>query len=114
MIGDKFRQRLDEEIYRYDALLVVLSRASVNSSWVEKEVETALEKERRMKNKTVLFTIRLDEAAMKASQAWAADVRRGRHIGDFSDWRNRYSYKKAFEGLLRDLQGEKSNKASES
>ena len=45
-IGEKFRPRIDEAIRWYDKLLLVLSENSVNSPWVEKEVETAFEKER--------------------------------------------------------------------
>ena len=40
-------------------LLLVLTESSVKSPWVEKEVETALEKERK-RGQTVLFPIRLD------------------------------------------------------
>jgi TIR domain-containing protein/pentapeptide repeat protein len=57
-IGEKFRPRIDEAIRRHDKLLLVLSQHSVRSVWVEKEVETAFEKERRYK-KLVLFPIRL-------------------------------------------------------
>jgi hypothetical protein len=69
---------------------------------VEKEVETAFEKEQRQQQ-TVLFPIRLDEAIMEAKEAWAADIRRTRHIGDFCGWKNHDSYRAAFERLLRDL-----------
>jgi hypothetical protein len=85
--------------------MVLLSKSSVSSPWVEKEVETAFEKERREK-RTVLFPIRLDDAVMDTDQAWAADIRRTRHIGDFRDWKNHDSYKRAFERLLRDLKAE--------
>jgi hypothetical protein len=80
----------------------ILSEHSVNSIWVEKEVETAFEKERQQ-NRTVLFPIRLDDAVMETEQAWAADIRRTRHIGDFRDWKSHTSYKKSFDRLLRDL-----------
>jgi len=82
--------------------MVLLSKHSVSSPWVEKEVETAFEKEHREK-RIVLFPIRLDDAVMETGEAWAADIRRTRHIGDFRDWKNHDSYKKAFERLLRDL-----------
>jgi TIR domain len=101
-IGDKLRPAFDEAIRVHDKLMVLLSGNSVGSPWVEKEVETAFEKERRQ-SRTVLFPIRLDEAVMETNQAWAADIRRTRHIGDFRDWKNHDSYKKAFERLLRDL-----------
>jgi hypothetical protein len=102
-IGDKFRMRIDEAIRIHDKLLLVLSENSVESAWVEKEVETAFEKERRQDNKPVLFPIRLDDAVMETDQAWAADVRRTRQIGDFSHWKDHDAYQQAFQRLLRDL-----------
>jgi hypothetical protein len=65
-------------------------------------VETAFEKEDEQK-KTVLFPVRLDGAVMEEKTGWAADIRKSRHIGDFRDWKNHDSYKKAFERLMRDL-----------
>lgn len=108
-IGDKFRPRIDEAIRLYDKLLLVLSENSIHSSWVEKEVETAFEKERKQDGKTVLFPIRLDNVVMETDQAWAADIRRTRHIGDFRNWKNHDEYKKAFDRLLRDLKAEEKN-----
>ena len=40
---------------------------------------------------------------MEINQAWAADIRRTRHIGDFSRWKDHDAYQQAFERLLRDL-----------
>lgn len=104
-IGDRFRLRIDESIRVYDKLMVVLSANSIHSEWVEKEVETAFEKERKQKT-TVLFPIRLDDEVMKTDQAWAADIRRTRHIGDFIKWKDHDSYQTAFDRLLRDLKAE--------
>jgi uncharacterized protein YjbI with pentapeptide repeats len=101
-IGDKFRTRIDESIRVYDKVIVVLSENSIPSGWVEKEVETAFEREQREK-KLVLFPIRLDDAVMETNQAWAADIRRVRHIGDFHTWKDHDQYQKSFERLLRDL-----------
>jgi uncharacterized protein YjbI with pentapeptide repeats len=106
-IGDRFRVRIDESIRLYDKLLLVLSESSVASGWVEKEVETAFEKEREQ-GKIMLFPVRLDDAVLDAKTGWAADVRRSRHIGDFRDWKNHDSYRKAFERLMRDLKAEAS------
>lgn len=104
-IGDKIRARIDESIRIYDKLLIVLSEYSIASDWVEKEVETAFEKEHRQ-HKLVLFPIQLDDAVMATTQAWAADIRRTRHIGDFRQWKNHDDYLKALEKLLRDLKAE--------
>ena len=101
-IGDKFRVRIDESIRIYDKLVVILSENSIRSPWVEEEVEAALEKERKQ-NKPVLFPIRLDDAVMETDQAWASNLRRTRHIGDFRAWKDHDQYQKSFERLLRDL-----------
>jgi hypothetical protein len=47
---------------------LVLSKDSIASPWVEKEVETAFERERREK-RLGLFPIRLDDAVMKTDEA---------------------------------------------
>ncbi len=82
--------------------MIVLSEASVESRWVEREVNAAREREDR-ENRTILFPIRIDDAVMNAPQPWAADIRRTRHIGDFIRWKDHDSYEKAFARLLRDL-----------
>lgn len=102
-IGDRFRVRIDESIRVYDKLILILSENSVSSEWVGDEVEAALEKEEGQGGKVVLFPLRLDGAVMEIKSGWPAKVRRTRHIGDFSDWKSHDSYKKAFEGLMRDL-----------
>jgi hypothetical protein len=104
-IGDRIRPRIDEAIRKYDKLLLVLTENSISSTWVEKEVEAAFEKE-RLQGRTVLFPIRLDDAVMQATEAWAADIRRTRHIGDFSGWKEHDKYKAAFDRLMRDLKAE--------
>ncbi len=109
-IGERFRPKIDEAIRLHDKLLLVLSKNSVASPWVETEVESAFEREHR-ERRTVLFPIRLDNGVKETDEAWAADIRRTRHIGDFSDWKNHDSYQEGFERLLRDLKAEdKANK----
>jgi uncharacterized protein YjbI with pentapeptide repeats len=106
-IGDRFRVRIDESIRLHDKLLLLLSEQSVGSQWVEQEVETALEKERKAKERgeerTVLFPIRLDDAVMEIEGGWPALVRRTRHIGDFTRWKDHDAYRASFERLLLDL-----------
>jgi uncharacterized protein YjbI with pentapeptide repeats len=104
-IGDIFRTRIDHVIRVYDKLLLVLSNNSVSSQWLEKEVETAMEREREQA-KTMLFPVRLDDAVNEIKTGWPADVRRTRHIGDFTNWKDRESYEKALDRLFRDLKAE--------
>lgn len=100
-IGEKVRAGIDEAIRSYDKLLLILSDNSVHSDWVAREVERALERERRT-GIPVLFPIRIDDAIEATSVDWAADVRMI-HIGDFRNWRNLSSYGAAFSRLVRDL-----------
>lgn len=100
--GDRFQEQIDQSIRLFDKAIVILSAESVQSRWVEHEVNAALERESR-ETRSVLFPIRIDDAVMKGPQPWAAHLRRSRHIGDFREWTAHASYVKAFERLLRDL-----------
>jgi len=99
------RDRIDESIRLHDKLLIVLSQASIASPWVRREVEAAFEREDRQKS-IVLFPVRVDDAVMETNEAWAADIRRTRQIGDFTQWKDHDSYQKAFARLVRDLTAE--------
>jgi hypothetical protein len=103
--GELTTQQIEVSIGGHDKLLLVLSKNSIESPWVEREVQAAFEREHRS-NKLVLFPIRLDETVMETTKAWAADIRRTRHIGEFDQWREHGSYKKALKRLLRDLKTE--------
>ena len=106
-IGDKLRVRIDEAIRTYEKLLLLLSEYSMASPWVENEVETAFDKENERGGELVLFPIRLDDAVMDSKTGWAAAIRRTRHIGNFSNWKNHDEYQRGLERLLRDLKIEK-------
>ena len=103
-VGARIRPAIDESIRVHDKLLLVLSEASVNSQWVEQEVETALARERGAAGMTVLFPIRIDDAVMGSDAGWPALIKHSRNIGDFTRWRDHDSYAEAFSRLLRDLQ----------
>jgi uncharacterized protein YjbI with pentapeptide repeats len=104
-IGENFRQRIDESIRLHDKLLLILSEQSIASPWVEDEVAAALEREHK-ENRLVLFPISIDDAVWDSKRAWAASLRRMRHVGGFKDWKHHDGYKKAFNRLLRDLKAE--------
>jgi HD domain/TIR domain len=115
-IGDRFRLKIDESIKLHDKLLLILSRSSIRSAWVESEVEAALEHERRRsqdlpenegRSSTILFPISIDDSVFEASSGWVAEVRRTRHIGDFRNWQDPARYAIALKRLLRDLAADK-------
>jgi hypothetical protein len=106
-IGDKFQDVIENAIRLHDKLLVVLSENSVSSPWVEREVQAAFENENRQ-GSAMLFPVRLDDAVMDCQRAWAADIRRTRHIGDFRKWTDHDSFQKSLDRLLRDLKSQDS------
>ena len=101
-IGAKTRVVIDETIRIYDKLLLILSEHSVQSNWVEHEVEMALNKELEHGG-TVLFPVRLDDSALQSKASWF-EFLKTRNIGDLRLWKNHDDYQKAFDRLLRDLQ----------
>ena len=104
-IGDKIRLDVNEAIGVHDKLLLILTKHSIASDWVEGEVEAALERERKEKL-IVLFPIRLDDSVMETPIGWASPIRQTRHIGDFRGCKNHSAYQSAFARLLNDLRAE--------
>lgn len=101
-IGDKIRHAIEGAIKVHDKLMIILSKDSIESQWVENEVEAALAREQK-ENRVLLFPIMLDKSVFDTDSPWAATIQRTRHIGDFTNWKDHDSYTKAFERLLRDL-----------
>jgi uncharacterized protein YjbI with pentapeptide repeats len=101
-IGAKTWDAIDEAIRLRDKLLVILSKASIGSDWVEDEVSKALAEE-RSRRQVVLFPIRIDNEAMSTAEPWAVKLRDQRNIGDFRQWKKPAEYQKSLERLLRDL-----------
>lgn len=104
IIGEPFVSGIDKGIRLHDKLLLILSEHSVASEWIDFEVNLALTKEKG-KEPWVLFPIRLDNTVMQTDLRWANMIRESRHIGDFTQWKDHDSYKKAFDKLLSDLKG---------
>ena len=101
-MGDAIRQQVDQLIRIQDKLLVVLSKFSVESPWIQKEVEAALTEERN-RNRTVLFSLCLDKSSMDAETDWLNRLQKNRRIYDFSAWENWEAYYTQFNCLLEDL-----------
>jgi hypothetical protein len=101
-IGAKIIDAIDEAIRLRDKVLLILSEGAIASDWVEGEVTRALDEERTRKQ-VVLFPVRLDDAVMQTSQAWARLLRGQRNIGDFTRWKDHDAYKQSFDRVVRDL-----------
>ena len=78
----------------------------LQSEPVLREIERALQREDTEK-KSILFPIRIDDYIFeKWEHPRKADVVR-KVVGDFTNWKDRDSYQKAFSRLLRGLKSEK-------
>lgn len=108
--GKKLHEQIDAAIGLYDRLLLVLSTNSINSEWVKTEIADARKREAREKRQ-MLFPIRLvDFETLRNWECFDADTGtdsareiREYFIPDFSNWRDRDCYQRAFLALLRDL-----------
>jgi uncharacterized protein YjbI with pentapeptide repeats len=100
--GAKTWDAIDEAIRLRDKLLLILSKASIASEWVEDEVNKAYAEERSRKE-VVLFPVRIDNAVMSTDEPWAVKLRDQRNIGDFRQWKKPDAYQKSLDRLLRDL-----------
>lgn len=101
-MGDEIRQQVDQLIRVQDKLLVVLSKFSIESPWIQKEVEAAIEEERNRK-RAVLFPVRLDNGRMDAEKDWLDDLQKTHPIYDFTAWQNWEAYFAQFSHLVEDL-----------
>jgi uncharacterized protein YjbI with pentapeptide repeats len=101
-VGAKTWDAIGKAIELHDKVLLVLSQNSVDSDWVEDEVQKAFAKERDRKQ-LVLFPVRIDDAVMKTPEPWARKLRDQRNIGDFQRWKDDNAYKQSFERVVRDL-----------
>ena len=43
-----------------------------------------------------LFPVRLDKAVMEIEDGWPADIKRTRHVGDLTQWKDHDAYQQAF------------------
>ena len=100
--GAKIWDAIDEAIRLRDRLLLILSKASIASEWVEDEVNKAYAEERSRKE-IILFPIRIDNTVISTNEPWAVKLRDQRNIGDFRQWKKPAEYQKSLERLLRDL-----------
>ena len=107
--GRDLRRQLRDAIHVNDRTLLVLSPHSIESAWVEDEIQTAFDRE-TSEGRRVLFPIHLgDYETLKAWELFDDDGRnlargvRNLFIPDFSGWTDPEVYQSALAGLLTDL-----------
>jgi hypothetical protein len=85
-IGAKTWDAIDEAIKLRERLLLILSKNSIDSDWVEDEVQKAFAEERERKQ-PILFPLRVDDAVMNTPE----------------QWKDHNAYQQSFQRMLRDL-----------
>ncbi len=103
--GEKFPASITEAVQSREKLLVVLSKNSLSSEWVKREVTLARQKEGKGE-KEVLVPIRLDSAVLNSTVDLAAAMRKRRNIRSFENWQQPSRYQKMLKDLLNDLRKE--------
>jgi uncharacterized protein YjbI with pentapeptide repeats len=101
-IGADISDTLDSRIASSDRMLVILSKSSLSSAWVENEAKKALAEERK-KRRVVLMPVQLDDSVRDTNTPWVATLRENRSIGDFRNWKDSTCYREALQALLRNL-----------
>lgn len=101
-MGDESRQRVNQQIRIHEKLLIVLSEFSIESTWIQQEVEVALEEE-RLRGRSVLFPIRLEDGNLDGEKEWLVTLQKTHQIYDFSSWNSWETYYVQFLLLLNNL-----------
>jgi len=82
-------------------VLLVVSRHSTSTNWLERDAEHWIQNE-RLYNRKLLFAVRLDEVALGLSDRPGGMALKARAI-DFRRWKDRTPYMNALTGLLSTL-----------
>ena len=98
--GDKIRDEIDKAINKSDKLLIVLSSSSIDSYWVEDEVEAAIESEIKS-NSIKLIPIMIENEVFESEKPWFRKIKRNRNIGDFSNVNTKDEFKDSITKLVR-------------
>ncbi|MDQ3821567.1 MAG: toll/interleukin-1 receptor domain-containing protein, partial [Acidobacteriota bacterium] len=108
--GKKLHEQIYNAIQVHDRLLLILSKASLQSEWVKTEIRKARKIE-IAENRRKMFPIRLvDIETIREWECFDADSGKDLAIEvrefflpDFSNWKNHDAFEASFEKLLKDL-----------
>jgi uncharacterized protein YjbI with pentapeptide repeats len=117
--GQAIDERIDRVVRPYDKLLLVLSRDSLNTYWVQTEIYKATQREKN-EARRLLHPVSLvpneELAAWQCRDAdtgkdFASEIRQ-RTVLDFSSWRNLEALERGLERLSEDLRKDEAAPAS--
>ncbi|MEM6724213.1 MAG: toll/interleukin-1 receptor domain-containing protein, partial [Bacteroidota bacterium] len=104
--GDKIRSAITQGIDTFDKMILICSEASLNSWWVETEIENILQKEEDLRKATnkrhsLLIPIQIDDYVF--SPDCPRELQRqikSTKVGDFREWRNEAIFNQKIDELI--------------
>lgn len=105
--GDVIHKKIYHGIENFDKLLLICSENSLNSWWVNDEIEKILAKERQLTKKygkqyNLLIPIKIDDYVHSWDSHYKTIIEQ-RSIGDFKNWNSKDQFEKSIAHLMKGL-----------
>lgn len=102
--GDDLYEGISQGISTYDKMILVCSKESLRSWWVDQEINRLFSKERKysskgLKKANLLIPITIDDYIYEWDGAKSEDIRRF-VIGDFRNWKDEHSFRSSLDNLI--------------
>jgi hypothetical protein len=109
--GDDIYEEVQKGIQRWDKVLLCASKSSLNSWWVDSEIDRIFQKERelfkaRQKKVLALIPLTLDDFMLSEWSSGKAQEVKNRIAADFRGWEDEAKFKEGFEKLVHSLRSD--------
>lgn len=109
--GDDILDSIDKGINTYDKMILVCSKESLKSWWVEEELNRIFEKERKYRsekgnNFKLLIPVTIDDALLDSEDSRAKSIK-NRFVGDFKNWQDEKMFEKSLIQLIEALNADR-------